>query len=127
MSTSKYTITLTKLINDFQLEEIYLPKSSDEILINTPEVIRPGLALAGFVEVFEPHRIQIFGVAEHRYLSNLSAEERAQKLDQFFGLKPVVVVLTSNLDVFDEFKKYSELHKVPFLRTSAAYISLFAL
>ena len=126
MSSSKYTITLTKLIKDFQLEEIYLPKSSDEILISSTEVIRPGLALAGFIEVFEPLRIQIFGRAEHLYLSERSSEERAHKLDQFFSLKPVAVVITSNLDILEEFRTYSKMYEVPLLRTSDRTSSFMA-
>ncbi len=126
MPNSNRTITLSKLIKEFQLEEIYLPKSSDEILIRTPEVIRPGLALAGFVELFEPLRIQIFGRAEHTYIAELSSEEREQKLDQFFSLKPVAVVLTSDLEALDEFRKYSNIYGVPLLRTSDRTSSFMA-
>ena len=126
MPNSNRTITLSKLIKEFQLEEIYLPKSSDEILIRTPEVIRPGLALAGFVELFEPLRIQIFGRAEHTYIAELSSEEREQKLDQFFSLKPVAVVLTSDLEALDEFIKYSNIYGVPLLRTSDRTSSFMA-
>ncbi len=126
MPNSNRTITLSKLVKEFQLEEIYLPKSSDEILISSPEVIRPGLALAGFVELFEALRIQIFGKAEHTYLSELISEERDQKLARFFALKPVAVVLTSDLEVLDEFKKYSKMYEVPLLRTSDRTSSFMA-
>ena len=126
MPNSNRTITLRKLVKEFQLEEIYLPKSSDEILISSPEVIRPGLALAGFVELFEALRIQIFGRAEHTYLSELISDERDQKLARFFALKPVAVILTSDLEVLDEFKKYSEMYEVPLLRTSDRTSSFMA-
>ena len=126
MPTSKYSITLSKLVKDFQLDEIYLPKSSDEILISSTEVMRPGLVLAGFIEAFEPLRIQIFGRAEHLYLSQLSDEEREHKLDQILSLKPIAVIITSNMDVLPEFKKYSEKYEVPLLRTSDRTSSFMA-
>ena len=126
MPTSQYSITLSKLVKDFQLDEIYLPKSSDEILISSTEVMRPGLVLAGFIEAFEPLRIQIFGRAEHLYLSQLSDEEREHKLDQILSLKPIAVIITSNMDVLPEFKKYSEKYEVPLLRTSDRTSSFMA-
>ncbi len=37
---------------------------------------RPGLALAGYVELFTYDRVQIFGNTEIKYLNSLSAEAR---------------------------------------------------
>lgn len=114
---SKYSIPLRDIISEFSLEEIYLPSSASEIKISSPEVIRPGLALSGFLEVFEPFRIQIIGKAEHRYLSGLSIPQRAIRLNSFFKLKPVAVVMTSNLQIFDEMLKAAEAEGIPLLRT----------
>ena len=100
---SKHSIPLSQLVTELQLEEVYLPKSSDEIMISTPEVSRPGLALSGFLDVFEPLRIQIIGLAEHQYLGDLSDEERSIRLENFLKLKPVAVVVTTNLSVFDAY------------------------
>ena len=64
---TQYSIPLSKLIEEFQLSEIYLPTPAEEILIKSPEVARPGLAFAGFTEIFDTFRIQIIGRTEHRY------------------------------------------------------------
>ena len=84
---SKYSIPLSDIIKEFQLEVVYMPKEPSEIMVSSPEVTRPGLALAGFTEVFEPFRIQIIGRAEHAYLNSLSDEEHDIRIFQFFKHK----------------------------------------
>ena len=71
-----YTVSLSRIIKEHSLTPLYLPMSADEILIDSAEVNRPGLTLAGFFELFEPSRIQILGRAEYQYLRELSPEER---------------------------------------------------
>lgn len=114
---SKYSIPLSDVIKEFQLEEIYMPSSPEKIKISSPEISRPGLALSGFVDVFEPFRIQIIGKAEHKYLSRLSEEEKKHRIDAFFSLKPVAVVITTGLTVYDEMMRAAENNAIPLLRT----------
>ncbi len=114
---SKYSIPLSEVIKEFQLEEIYMPSSPEKIKISSPEISRPGLALSGFLDVFESFRIQIIGKAEHKYLNRLSAEERKDRIDAFFALKPVAVVLTTSLPVYDEMLMAAQTNAIPLLRT----------
>ena len=114
---SKYSIPLSDVISEFSLEEIYMPGASKDIKISSPEVSRPGLALSGFIEVFEPFRIQIIGKAEHKYLSGLSKPQRAIRINSFFKLKPVAVVITSKLLVYDEMIDAAKEEGIPLLRT----------
>ena len=123
---SKHFIPLSRLITELQLEELYLPKSADEIMISTPEVSRPGLALSGFLDVFEPLRIQIIGLAEHKYLSDLSDTERSKHLENFLKLKPVAVVITTSLSVFEELDRFCRKYEVPLLKTADRTSSFMA-
>lgn len=123
---SKHFIPLSRLITELQLEELYLPKSADEIMISTPEVSRPGLALSGFLDVFEPLRIQIIGLAEHKYLSDLSDAERSKHLENFLKLKPVAVVITTSLSVFEELDRFCRKYEVPLLKTADRTSSFMA-
>ena len=115
---SKYSIPLSEVVKEFQLDVVCSPCELKEIDIKSPEVSRPGLALTGFVEVFEPFRIQIIGKAEHKYLSEMSHTQRSIRLEKFFKMKPVAVIITSQLSVFDEMKAHAEEFGVPLLRTS---------
>ena len=112
---SKYNIPLSELIREFQLEKVYLPEGGEDIKVSSPEVSRPGLAMSGFLEVFEPFRIQIVGKAEHKYLHELSSTQRNIRLEKFFKMKPVALVVTSKLSVFDEMEKYAREYGVPIL------------
>ncbi|MBQ9085600.1 MAG: HPr(Ser) kinase/phosphatase [Clostridia bacterium] len=115
---SKYSIPLNSLIGEFQLEQLVMPKTGTEILVSSPEVDRPGLALSGYVDSFEPLRIQIIGRAEHIYLSGLDDGERSRRLDKFFSLKPVAVVLTSSNEPQQAMLTFAEQYGVPLLRTA---------
>ena len=114
----KHNIPLKSIVDEFQFERIYLPDNYEQILIDNPEVNRPGLALTGFFEIFEPSRIQMIGKAEYRYLAGLNSDDRNQKIDNFLNTKPVAVIVTSNLDIFDELLDHARVEGVPLLRTS---------
>ena len=115
---SKYSIPLSEIIKEFSLEEVYLPTDAKNIKVSSPEVSRPGLALSGFIEVFEPFRIQIIGKAEHKYLSGLSSLQRSIRINAFFKLKPVAVVVTTGLVVYEEMIDAAKEEGIPLLRTS---------
>ncbi len=127
---TKYSMPLSALIKEFQLEAIYLPDKAEKILVNSTEVSRPGLAFSGFYELFESFRIQIIGKAEYKYLEGLDEAERRSRLDAFFEKKPIAVVLTTRLKVFPEMKEFAEKYGVSLLvtadRTSAFMAALIS-
>jgi HPr kinase/phosphorylase len=63
--------------------------------IDSPELNRPGLALAGFLDVFEPNRIQILGNTEMSYLKSLDPAERSRRLDATFS-HPIPCLIVTN-------------------------------
>ena len=115
--SSEYTIPLSKVEKEFNLERISVPENYEEILVETPEVNRPGLALTGFYEIFDAKRISLIGNAEHRYLSRLDPEDRKKKIVDYINARPVAVIFTSSLSVFDELKEEAARLNVPVLRT----------
>ena len=117
MNTRLYHITLDKLIEELQFEEIYMPTPAKEIKITNREVNRPGLALAGFLTVFEPSRIQVIGRAEMQYLYEIGADLRDSRLDAFFAQKPITVIITTNFEVGDEILAPAKKYGVPIIRT----------
>ena len=97
-----YSISLKTIIDEFSLTTVYLPAPAENIMITNNEVDRPGLALAGFFEIFEPARIQMIGKAEHRYLELLSPEERRRRISDFINAKPAAVIVTAGMHVFED-------------------------
>ena len=117
MNTHLYSITLDKLVDELQFEEIYMPLPAKEINITNREVNRPGLALAGFLTVFERTRIQIIGRAEMQYLFEIGRDLADSRLDAFFAQRPVAVIITTNFEVGDELLSPAKKYGVPILRT----------
>ena len=114
-----YKIPLSKLVEDFHFEVIVKPECFDEIQIVTPEVNRPGLALAGFYEIFEPDRIQLIGKAEVCYLQSLDADSRRVMLQGFVDANPVAILYTTSLEVDPALIERAQKRNVPVLRTDA--------
>ena len=112
-----YSITLENLIKELQFEEIYMPVSASKINITNREVNRPGLALAGFLTVFEPTRIQVIGRAEMQYLFEIGRDVADARLDAFFAQHPVAVIITTGFDVGDEILVPAKKYGVPIIRT----------
>ncbi|MBE6584753.1 MAG: HPr(Ser) kinase/phosphatase [Ruminococcaceae bacterium] len=113
----EYTIPLSQVVSEFSLEIVTVPDNYSEINVVTPEVWRPGLALAGFYGDFEKDRIAVLGNAECKYLSELEANERRKRIEDFVSALPQAIVFTRGRQPFDEFvAKAKEMH-VPILVT----------
>ena len=123
---AEYTIPLTKVEKEFNLERICIPANYEEIRIDTPEVNRPGLALTGFYEIFEKSRISLIGNAEHRYLLRLEEEDRKKKIIDYINAQPCAVIFTSDLPVFEELIEQAKIVGVPVLRSKEKTSPLMA-
>jgi HPr kinase/phosphorylase len=113
-----YFVTMAKIIEQFALEEVYLPDLPENIKISCTSVNRPGLLFVGFYDHYEQSRLQIIGKVENLFLQRLDPEERHKRLEDFFRATPAGVIVTTNLDISDEMIALAEEHKVPLLRTS---------
>lgn len=112
----EYSVALKTLIEEFKLEALYIPEGR-KIKITQPEVNRPGLALSGFFEFFDHNRIQLIGNAEHQYIAALSKSERLYRMEQFAVHRPPVIIITTNLSVFDEIWTVVKKYNIALLRT----------
>lgn len=113
-----YRIALTKIAEEFHFEWLVRPENVEEIMVETPEVNRPGLALAGFYEVFEQNRIQLIGKAETRYLASLEPSTKRLMLQEFVDAHPVAILYTSGLEADEVLIERAKKCGVPVLRTS---------
>ena len=112
-----YTVPLSQIVEDFKLEVIVRPNSFEQIQISSPEVNRPGLALAGFYEVFETDRIQLIGYAETQYLHSLEPSTKRVMLQKLVDAKPVAIIYTTNIEVDTALIERAQKDGVPVLRT----------
>lgn len=113
--TKVFTVKLSKIINEFKLEEVYTPRR--DILIETVDINRPGLQIAGFFDYFDPKRIQIFGMVENTYLKGFSKEERSNMIEAYFKRDIPVLIITRGMEVFQEITDLAEKYQINILRT----------
>jgi len=72
-----------------------------EKVIRDKSIHRPGIALAGYVELFTYDRVQIFGNTEVRYLKHLSLAERIKSFETLFQFD-IPCIIVSNENVLDD-------------------------
>ena len=76
---------------------------------------RPGLQFSGFFEFFANERMQIIGRAEMRYLNNLEADVRRQRLEEFFSRELPCIVICRGLECPEELASLAREKDVPVL------------
>ena len=116
MPENEFKIPLIKIIEEFDLENIYEPSDIEEIMISRSDITRPGLQIAGFFDYFDASRIQIMGKIEFTYLENFPADERAAKIEKLFAQHIPALIISRGLQIFPEMVALAEKHNVPLLR-----------
>ena len=75
IETVKDRVSISQLMRDLNLEVVYMPEK-EEYFVESEDVNRTGLPLAGYFEYFPYERIQIIGKTEYTYFQNISKKER---------------------------------------------------
>ena len=78
---------------------------------------RPGLALAGYVELFTYDRVQVFGNTEMRYLQHLGLRERIKAFETIFQFDLPCIIITNENTIDEELIRIATEHRVTVLQT----------
>lgn len=101
----------------FQLK-IYSDKSGFNRKIVDQNLHRPGLALAGFVDLFSYSRVQIFGNTEMRYLKQLSHAKRKEAIERIFKFNVPCIILTDGNKPFPVLIELANKYHIPVFGTN---------
>ena len=115
-----YSIPLKKLVEEFRLEVAYAATDFDKVRLTVADLARPGLQLAGYMDHFEPMRLQVMGNVEISYLMKLSDFDRKLTLDKLFSYKFPALLIARNLTPAPECMEMARKHNVTLLRTKEA-------
>ena len=127
MTKPQLQVNLTKIIDEFHLERIYVPENIDDIMVKSCDVHRPGIQLSeGFYDYFDYERIQILGKVEHFYMLGKSSEEQKKAYEMLMSNKIPAVVVTRGLDIPKELLEAAKKYSVPLLRTEESTSSFMA-
>ena len=119
-----FSVSLSRIVKEFSLEEVYAPENMGEIVVSTADLNRPGLQLGGFYDYFDSDRIQIIGKNEDSFLQTFIDKET--RVDRFLSQKPPAVVITRGLDVSERAIKSAKKYGVPILRTQESTSAFMA-
>lgn len=117
---TNFSVSLTNVIKEIQLDTAYMPGNPDDILITSRDILRPGLELTGFLDYFDNSRLLLIGNTENAYLNKFSSEQRSHVIDRILALKPPAVIVTRGITPYQELMTAAEKHRIPVLRTADA-------
>lgn len=74
-------------------------------------------SLVGHLNLIHPHRVQVMGPTEDRYLRNLRKNTRLDTINQLFSGLSDLVVVGGDLEPIDQLKQRAESNAIPLLRS----------
>ncbi len=113
----EYSVPLHKLVDEFELEKVYIPENYEEVLVRTPDINRPGMQLIGFFNRFDNLRLQIMGIIEIMYLRTLPQEERRKIYELLFKHDIPALIICNRMKVDPSCIELAEKYQTPLLRT----------
>lgn len=113
----EHKIALCRIIKELDLEDRYIPGKSEDIMIVSRDVNRPGIELNGYFDYFDPTRIAVIGRAETAMLDSFGEEKRRNSLQLFFAKRPPAVILSRGIEPDEVILSSAEKNKVPLLMT----------
>ena len=103
---------------NFDLEACNADIPCDKRFVTEAELHRPGLALAGFIELFTYQRIQVIGNTETHYLNYISKEDQEKSFKNLIHFDVPVIFLTDNNSLQDNLLKMATDVGIPIFKTS---------
>ena len=114
------SVLLSSLAYAFHLELVYEASDFDTVRLTKRDLSRPGLALAGYFEHFEPLRLQVMGNAETSYMAKRTAQERLSIYHGLLSQKPPAILIARGLPVDAELLEIARKYDVTVLRSQMA-------
>lgn len=112
---------------DLQIEPCIKPDNWEQRKITEAELYRPGLALAGYTELFTHQRIQVLGNTECKYLKHLSKENQVNTFTHLLSFDIPIIFLTAENDLPKYLLKIAREKKTPICKTPLQTVEFLSL
>ena len=121
-----YSVELSKIVQQFHLEELTPQISLEGRRVHSGQVNRPALQLTGYYAYFEHERIQLIGNVEYSYSMTMSREERRNVFTHLFERQIPCLILCHGVRPEEDSAVMEEAirHQVPIFATDES-TSLF--
>lgn len=115
-----YFVTIEDFAANFNLENLVPQVPLEGRVLNSSDVNRPALQLAGYFDYFENDMLQIIGQVECSYLEKMEPVFRQDVLRKLFSFDFPCFVICNNLAMLPEIGIFAREFGVPVFRTSVS-------
>lgn len=113
-------VLLCVLTEAFHLEIAYKATDFEKVRLTVEDVTRPGLQIAGYMDHFEPMRLQVIGNAEASYLEKMNRNDRLAAFERIFSYRFPALLIARDLPVWEECLVMAKRYNVSVLRSHEA-------
>ncbi len=120
------SLSLQKIIDRMKLENLTPELDISKVKVSQPDINRPALQLAGYLQHFERSRLQIIGFVEYSYMIAMSDERKREIYSQLLSDEIPGIVFCRELRPDPIFLEIALEKKVPLLMTRKATSTFMA-
>ena len=120
------TVSVEKIAQQMNLQNLSPDIDLANVVVTTPEINRPALALVGYYDNFVKERLQIVGYAEYSYIMQLDPEKRQESYERFVSSGIPCVIFTTLTEPDNMMISLARKYGVPTLvteRTTSGFMS----
>ncbi|EHJ51842.1 HPr(Ser) kinase/phosphatase [Streptococcus macacae] len=110
-------VTVQMLVDKVKLDVVY---GSEELLqkeIVTSDISRPGLEMTGYFDYYSPERIQLLGMKEWSYLTQMTSHNRYSVLKEMFRRETPAVIVARDLTIPEEMLRAAKEEDIAVLQS----------
>ena len=119
-------VSMTKMVQELNLKNLTPDIDMSDMVITLPDINRPALQLAGYLEHFAKERVQIIGYVEFTYLQHLDAEECRFTYERFVSSQIPCVIFSTMTQPTEEMLELAVKYNVPTFTTDRTTSSFMA-
>ncbi|MBN2981475.1 HPr(Ser) kinase/phosphatase [Cohnella algarum] len=112
-------VRVSELVQQFQLE-VVAGVDGLRRTIETDDLNRPGLEMAGYYDYYPVDRAQILGKTELAFLETLTSDERRERLERICADETPCIIITRGIEAPEELVGVANERNFPVLRSGMA-------
>ena len=112
-------VTVNEILEHFKFERITGNEESLKRWVVVPDVNRPGLELAGFLDTTEPRRVVLIGDKEEAFIKTLDEETQRKRFELLMDGYTPALILANGRECPEILKKVAEERNFPVFRTDS--------
>lgn len=105
-------VNANAMVKALHLTEL-VPPPSNQLAIETSDINRPGLPLAGYWEYFAAERPQLLGMVETSYLNSLDKRTRRERLQKFVSYPLPCIIICRKVDGMEDLLDLAAGRNIP--------------